>query len=156
MNQGTQGYSLMKKPVSVLNCNSLNMSASAKWNQTLKICGITKLKSDVIFLSDVRLSNKNLVSASGDIKKNFINNPYEKYDMFYNSTKNKRGVAILIKNSIQYEILEQKNSDCENILLLKVKIKNSEIILICIYGPNGSDMEFFNTVGGGEKKEKYL
>jgi exonuclease III len=66
--------------------------------------------------------------------------------MFYNSTKNKRGVAILIKNSIQYEILEQKNSDCENILLLKVKIKNSEIILICIYGPNGSDMEFFNTI----------
>jgi exonuclease III len=132
--------------VTLLNCNSLNMSASAKWNQTLKICGITKLKSDVIFLSDVRLSNKNLISAGGDISKSFINNLYEKYDMYYNSTKNRRGVAILFKNSLQYEILEQKNSECENIMLVKAKIKNHEIVLISVYGPNNVDMEFFTTL----------
>jgi hypothetical protein len=59
------------------------MSNSAKWNQTLKICGITKLKSDVIFLSDIRISNKNLISASEDLKRQFLNNPYEKYEFFF-------------------------------------------------------------------------
>jgi hypothetical protein len=63
------------------------MSNSAKWNQTLKICGITKLKSDIIFLSDIRISNKNLISNSDDLKRQFLNNPYEKYDFF--STRQK-------------------------------------------------------------------
>jgi hypothetical protein len=57
--------------ISSINCNSLNMSNTAKWNQTLKICGISKLKSDIIFLSDIRISNKNLVSSADDIKKLF-------------------------------------------------------------------------------------
>jgi hypothetical protein len=35
----------------------------------LKIYGIAKLRSDVIFLSDVRMSNKNLISAKNDIEK---------------------------------------------------------------------------------------
>jgi exonuclease III len=82
------------------------MSNSAKWNQTLKICGITKLKSDVIFLSDIRISNKNLISSADDIKNFFLNNPYEKYNFFFNSTKNKRGVGILIKNSLNCRILD--------------------------------------------------
>jgi hypothetical protein len=76
--------------ISCLNCNSLNMSNSAKWNQCIKIYGIAKLKSDIIFLSDVRISNKNLVSASDDISKMFLNNPYEKYNVYFNSSKNKR------------------------------------------------------------------
>jgi exonuclease III len=132
--------------ISIINCNSLNMSASAKWNQTLKICSITKLKTDIIFLSDVRLSNKNLVSAGDDIKKSFLNNPYEKYDAYFNSTQNKRGVGILIKSKVQYDILEEIKSDCENILLLRIKIRSSEVTLICIYGPNTNDPAFFTNL----------
>ena len=40
--------------VSSVNCNSLNMSTSSKHNQIKKIYGITKLKSDVILLSDIQ------------------------------------------------------------------------------------------------------
>jgi hypothetical protein len=94
------------------------MSNAAKWNQTLKICGITKLKSAVIFLSDIRISNKNLISSEEDIKKIFLNNPYEKYNCVFNSSKNKRGVGILIKQSVKYRIIEQIPSEDENILAL--------------------------------------
>jgi exonuclease III len=132
--------------ISTINCNSLNMSSAAKWNQTLKICGITKLKSDVIFLSDIRLSNKNLISASADIKNLFVNNPYEKYEFFFNSSKNKRGVGILVKKNIQFDILGRRDSEDENILLLRLRIRNSEVIFISVYGPNSVDNQFFNTV----------
>jgi exonuclease III len=132
--------------ISCINCNSLNKSNSAKWNQSIKIYGISKLKSDIIFLSDVRLSNKNLVSASDDVSKLFLSNPYEKYVAFFNSSKNKRGVGILIKNSLQAEVLRQIRSEDENILLLEIRIKGTVCAFISIYGPNSNDPVFFETL----------
>jgi exonuclease III len=119
------------------------MSNSAKWNQTLKICGITKLKSDIIFLSDVRISNKSLVSSENDIKNNFLHNPYERYNCSFNSTKNKRGVGILTKYDLQIEIVSEKRSEDENFLLQHIRIAGTELIIGSIYGPNNLDLEFF-------------
>jgi hypothetical protein len=51
---------MVELTISSINCNSLNMSNSAKWNQSIKIYGIAKLRTDIIFLSDIRLSNKNV------------------------------------------------------------------------------------------------
>jgi hypothetical protein len=48
-----------------INCNSLNQSVTSKKNQTLKIHGITSLKGDIILLSDLRLSNKNIANLPG-------------------------------------------------------------------------------------------
>jgi hypothetical protein len=76
----------------------------------------------------------------------FRNNPYGKYDFYYNSTLNKRGVGILIKCGLQIEIIEQRNTEDENVLLLKTKIFGTEVILISIYGPNSGDQEFFNNL----------
>jgi hypothetical protein len=42
--------------VSSINCNSLNMSNLGNINHKLKIYGITRLKSDIILLSDIRLN----------------------------------------------------------------------------------------------------
>jgi hypothetical protein len=86
--------------LSSINCNSLNMSHSARWNQSIKVYGIAKLKSDIIFLSDTRLSNKNLVSAADEVSKMFLNNPYGQFKAFLNSSRNKRGVGILIEQSL--------------------------------------------------------
>jgi hypothetical protein len=58
------------------------MSHASKKNQSLKIHGITKLKSDIIFLSDIRLSNKNLVSSANEIEKMFTSNINEQYCFF--------------------------------------------------------------------------
>jgi exonuclease III len=124
------------------------MSQSAKWNQTLKICGITKLKSDIIFLSDLRVSNKNLVSAADDLTKMFQNNPYGKYEFHYNTTMNKRGVGILIKCALQTKVIAKRYTPNENVILLHVKIADTEVILISIYGPNSGDAEFFDNLSG--------
>jgi hypothetical protein len=72
------------------------MSAAGKNNQALKIYGITKLRTDVILLSDIRVRNRNLVSVEEDLKNMFLNNPYGQYNLWFNSTSNKRGVGILI------------------------------------------------------------
>jgi exonuclease III len=132
--------------ISSLNCNSLNMSQSARWNQTLKICGVTKLKSDIIFVSDIRVSNKNLVSSENDIRNRCLHNPYEKYTCFFNSSKNKRGVGILIKYDLDYEIIDTRRSEDENLILLHIRIAGTELCLISIYGPNSVDINFFNTI----------
>jgi exonuclease III len=135
-----------KFSISCVNCNSLNMSASAKWNQTLKICGITKLKSDIIFLSDVRISNKNLVSGEDDLKNQLVNNPYGRYNAYFNSTKNKRGVGILINSSLQTNIIEIIKSEDENLLLIRAELAGSEVRLISIYGPNNNDLLFYENI----------
>jgi exonuclease III len=132
--------------ISIINCNSLNMSNSAKWNQTLKICGITKLKSDIILLSDIRISNKNLISAEQDLKNMFLHNPYERYNCFFNSTKNKRGVAILIKYELQYEVLSEIAATDENSLLLHLNIQGNNLCVISLYGPNNTDPDFFTAL----------
>ena len=84
--------------VSGINCNSLNMSTSSKHNQLRKIYGITKLKTDYIFLSDI--CNRNLVSGIADITKSFSTNSYQSYNFLHNSSSNKRGVGILIKRDL--------------------------------------------------------
>jgi exonuclease III len=76
----------------------------------------------------------------------FLNNPYDKYDFFYNSTQNKRGVGILIKSTICYSILDTKKSADENILLLRANIRDTEVALVSIYGPNNNDPLFFDTL----------
>ena len=45
--------------ISSLNCNSLNMSTFSSVHQKQKIYAITKLKSDFILLSDIRLGKWN-------------------------------------------------------------------------------------------------
>ena len=85
-----------------INCNSLNMSTINKSLQKNKIYGITKLRTDIIFLSDIRLSNRNLGSNIRELEGNFLMNPYGAYKFFYNSSMNKRGTGILVKNDIPF------------------------------------------------------
>jgi hypothetical protein len=88
---------LMDLSVSALNVNSLNSSQSLKETQTAKIAAITSLKTDIICLSDIRLSNKSYINCGKTITDMFKVNPSEQYDFFYNSSQNKRGTGILIK-----------------------------------------------------------
>ena len=96
--------------ISSINCNSLNMSVTSKKNQTRKIYGITKLKTDIILLSDIRLCNKNLVSASNDCAKIFRTKPYCAYKFFFQSSRSKRGVGILFKNDFDVSV-EAREAD---------------------------------------------
>jgi exonuclease III len=126
-----------------INCNSLNMSDHTKNLQKNKIYGIAKLKKDIIFLSDIRLSSKNKVSSSHDISIAFRTNPYCSYNFFFNSTQNKRGVGILIKSDITFTEENRIADPEENFLLLMGDIKGNRMIIGSIYGPNHNCEAFF-------------
>jgi len=129
-----------------INCNSLNMSSSSKLLQHAKLYGAAKLKTDVIFLSDIRLSNRNLVSNFNNIATIFRVNPYASYRFLHNSTQNKRGTGILIKHDIPFTERARRSDPDENYILLMAEIKGNNLILGSIYGPNNHDNEFFTSL----------
>jgi hypothetical protein len=132
--------------VSAINCNSLNSSVASKSNRNLKIHGVTKLGTDLILISDLRLSNKQLVSCAEDVKRLFQLNMYAGYDCFFNSTMNKRGVGILFNKKISYIVQEQRADREENYLLLKLTIKGEDVVIGSIYGPNDHNEGFFTNL----------
>jgi exonuclease III len=70
------------------------------------------------------------------------------YDVHHNSSKNNRGVAVLFSKQVQYEIVSLATDPQENILMLRIKIRNVEFVIGAIYGPNldNNCLEFFNFV----------
>jgi exonuclease III len=133
---------------SSLNCNSLNCSIASKSNQILKINGITKLGTDIILISDLKLSTRNLISSADEVKKLFACNLYDSYDLIYNSQRNKRGVGILINKKIVLDIEDTFRDAEENTLLIKATYKGEKIIIGSIYGPNDTNPLFFETIKG--------
>jgi hypothetical protein len=74
----------------------------------------------MILLSDLRLCSK---KNADDISKTFSCNKINAYNFFHNSTKNKRGVGILISSKLDYTCLEEYRDIDENILALKISMK---------------------------------
>jgi len=129
--------------VGAVNCNSLNLSATNKQSQISKIYAIAKMKRDIIFLSDIRLSKKK-ESDIADIHTNFLTNPYNAYTFLYNSTQNKRGTGILISTGACFSEILRIADPQENFLI--VLLEDSEgkrMICASIYGPNNYDPDFF-------------
>ena len=58
---------------------------------------------------------------------------------------NSRGVAILLKNNFEYEILDCKRDNVGNYLLLVMKLYNITMNLLTIYGPNNDNPVFYNS-----------
>jgi exonuclease III len=134
--------------VSSINCNSLNMSSTGTFNHKLKMYGITKLRTDIILLCDIRLSNSQNVPQSRDAILTFRTNPYGAYNFFYNSSQNKRAVGILLRKNGNFTVLEEHRDQEENILLLRLRHEgnNTEFYVGSIYGPNRHDPAFFNNL----------
>ena len=113
-----------------INTNSLNLSSRKSFSNLLnlysqKLESILNLNADIILLQDVRLGldGKNILQKSLDFNK------YNRYKLYANSSSNKRGVAILFKNSVQHDVLDMKMCPDENYLLLKVKIGCCEFLI---------------------------
>jgi hypothetical protein len=129
-----------------INVNSLNVSQANKPAQLRKLYGVLKLKTDFIFISDTRISNRNLVSSENDLISIFRNNQYGSYSTFFNSTSNKRGVGILISNKISYSVSGRVADPGENYLLLKLLVQGKQLVVGSIYGPNNTDHAFFDNL----------
>ena len=129
-----------------INCNSLNSSSLTSINFKRKIYGVAKIATDIIFISDIRLGNRNLTTNSQEVEKLFRVNPYSSYKLIKNSSLNKRGVGFLIKNSLNF-IEEGRVEDAEeNFLVLRAKINGITAIIGSIYGPNVHDNLFFDNL----------
>ena len=104
-----------------INCSSLNMSTITSAHHKLKIYGITKLKADIIFLSDIRLGSK-CVGGNGTafLEKTFLTNPYGSYSFLYNSTTSSRGVGILIKKSFVFSVVAEARDADENLQAVRI------------------------------------
>ena len=108
------------------NCNSLNVVSSIK-NQDLKLSAIIGYKHDIIFLSDTRFNGRD--GTICDRLKLW-------YNVYHNSTKNCRGVAVLIGKQVEHEIIDTAADPQENVLLIRLKIRGAEMAVGAVYGPN--------------------
>ena len=89
--------------ISAINVNSFNMSTVHCQNAKcyLKIEGITAKKPDVIFMTDCRLNgNKDKLE---NLLKLTLNGSYS---LYANSTKESRGVAVAIRDTVVHEIIQ--------------------------------------------------
>ncbi len=121
--------------IAAQNCNSLNISTTCP-KQLKKLYSITELGTDLIFLSDLRLSNN--TNNIRDLENSFLACNRKQYIFFYNSTRNSRGTGILIAQGCGMTVIEEFRDINENILGLHVKLRESEILLISVYGPNNN------------------
>ena len=132
---------------SAVNCNSLNMANSTKIAQMKKIYSLAQINSDIIFLSDIRISQKNKSSGIKLLRKNFLTNPFKSYDFHYNSSMNKRGVGFLIKQDLSLSELNRISDVEENFLALLLQDQEgNKIIIVSIYGPNNKNETFFTNL----------
>jgi len=69
-----------------------------------------------------------------------------KYTAIINSTKNSRGVAVLIACDLTYTVNDIKRDTQENILVANVTINNSPITIAAIYGPNKTEPIFYENL----------
>jgi hypothetical protein len=98
-----------------------------------KFYGILSLKTDIIFVSDIRLCNKNGVGDLGFANKIFATSPYGSYSFIHNSRTNSHGVGILVKKSLNFSCLGEARDEEDNYLLVKAAVNGQTVILGSIY-----------------------
>ncbi len=96
-------------------------------------------------MSDIRLSKD--TAQIDKIRKIFACNSNKNYVLYINSPMNKRGVGILISDSLNAVVEQEYTDNDENILGLIVLINGIRIKLCSIYGPNHNDKVFYDNLG---------
>jgi len=127
----------------IQNVRSMNISTKNDLT-TQKILAICNIKTDIIFLSDLRLNSNKQISAVHDLEKKFFFNGYK---LHHNSRASIRGVGILIRKEMdeKLRIIEKIDSEDGNFLLLRVMYRELEFILCSVYGPNRDcEIIFYN------------
>ena len=144
----------MDMSITILNCNSLNLTNQQK-HFDQKIAAITSTKSDILLLSDIRLGEGNLNGSLRFIQA-LRDSPTGTYNAYYNSSRFKRGVAILISNKKSYTINEEIRDQDENILALHCNIDENEYLICAIYGPNNTCRTFYRNIEQILERFKHL
>ena len=91
--------------------------------------------ADIICLQDTHLVEKDYDNVKAIWGNNCI---------IHGVKTNSRGVAVLLNNSFDFEIIQIKKDSEGNFLQLVLKIGSMTLDLICIYAPNKDDPTFFD------------
>jgi hypothetical protein len=105
------------------------------------------LGTDIIFISDLRLKRKDGFDIANKLDAALLRETGRKYKLWFNSNLSGRGVGILIAKDLDAVVDDGMEDENQNILALKCKIKNTNFVLVSIYGPNGVCENFFNRLG---------
>ncbi len=124
------------------NVLSLNIS-STNSKTDLKILAITRGSPDVVFLSDTRLNSRKQNAATHDLLKKFR---LKGYNFIHNSKTSSRGVAVLIKKTISWELHRKIEDPGDNYLILSATINSYRFTLGAVYGPNQNDLQFYDSL----------
>jgi hypothetical protein len=122
------------------NVCSLNVSKPSKRTHE-KLVAITNCGSDVIFISDTRMNSDKQIAGVNNITKKLS---FMGYSIHHNSSKNSRGVAIILSNKLVFTIIDEYRDESCNILLLKLQFATTTVTIGSIYGPNTDDINFYN------------
>ncbi len=102
------------------------------------IAKVKKEKSKIIFWPETHLTT----SEHEKLKKmGFRNTFYSSYER-----GRKRGVAILISNSVNFEFISEIKDKEGRYILVKGKLDHKEVTLLNIYAPPGSNKVFFKKI----------
>jgi exonuclease III len=142
-----------KLSFSIQNCNSLNISTVCD-KQLTKISALCSFNTDIVFLSDLRLNSD--PEHIEKIEKLFLYNKQRSYVFVHNSTKNSRGVGILLASDLNANIMSSKKDDAENILLLTISIGEHILTVTAVYGPNRDTKTFFNNLSSYLRMTSHL
>jgi exonuclease III len=135
-----------------LNCNSLNLACSNE-SFDLKISSIASLNYDIILLCDLRMGEIGNRTSEFKVKSALLKTNLSKYDCYFHSTLNRRGVAMLIAKKLNMKELAQYKDLNENILIIKFEKDGGELCLGSVYGPNSTDRDFYNFITEILRKE---
>ena len=129
---------------SIQNVRSMNIST--RNDLTIqKILAIVSVKTDVIFLSDLRLNSIKQKSAIHDLEKKFFLHGYK---FIHNSCTSIRGVGILLHKKIvdsEFAVLNSVSNGDGNFLLLHVELNRQKFLLCSVYGPNkDTELTFYD------------
>ena len=69
------------------------------------------------------------------------------YECYFSSvSSNSRGVAILFNNNFECKVLKEKKDINGNYSILDILVENRKITLVCLYGPNTDNPDFFSNI----------
>lgn len=124
---------------SKVSCISLNTQGLSDPSKRKDVLNCLKSKQYCIyFLQDTHFTQK---------EENYIRSQWG-YECYFSSfSSQSRGVAIFINNNFDFKFISLEKDTEGNMLLLNVKIYDTEITLICVYAPNKDSPSFFKTIG---------
>jgi len=104
---------------------------------------VTEQNSDIILLCDTRLNTNVQIAALNDLKKKLF---IKGYDIYHNSYGSSRGVCILVSKKLNTKIVNTREDDDGNFILLNMEINDVKITVGAVYGPNQDELNFFENL----------